>query len=87
MVASPTRRDRPLEHPCDMRAERELVPFATERVDAWARFDTFIEEEHEAEEEALRRLEKLPSLGRKGGLSAGAEDARVGQSSPNAQRK
>src|SRR6266516_7243841 len=53
MVASPTRRDRTLEHPCDMRAERELVPFPTERVDAWARFDTFIEEEHERLYKAL----------------------------------
>jgi RNA polymerase sigma-70 factor, ECF subfamily len=36
-----------------MRAERELVPFPTERVDAWARFDTFIEEEHERLYKAL----------------------------------
>jgi RNA polymerase sigma factor (sigma-70 family) len=30
-----------------MRAERELVPVPTEHVDAWARFDTFIADEHE----------------------------------------
>jgi RNA polymerase sigma-70 factor, ECF subfamily len=36
-----------------MRAESELVPFPTERVDAWARFDAFIEEEHERLYKAL----------------------------------
>ena len=36
-----------------MRAERELVPFPTERVDAWARFDTFVGEEHERLYKAL----------------------------------
>jgi RNA polymerase sigma-70 factor (ECF subfamily) len=28
-------------------AESEVVPFPTERVDAWARFDAFVEEEHD----------------------------------------
>src|SRR6266550_8246583 len=41
------RRKRGLEHPRSVRAEREVVPFPIERVDAWARFDTFVEEEHE----------------------------------------
>jgi RNA polymerase sigma factor (sigma-70 family) len=30
-----------------MRAEGEVVRFPSERVEAWARFDTFFEEEHE----------------------------------------
>jgi RNA polymerase sigma factor (sigma-70 family) len=30
-----------------MRAEGEVVPFPSERVEAWARFDTFFEDEHE----------------------------------------
>jgi RNA polymerase sigma-70 factor (ECF subfamily) len=30
-----------------VRAEREVVEVPTERVDAWARFDVFVEEEHE----------------------------------------
>jgi len=42
-----TRRNPALMHPRTVRAEREVVPFPTERVDAWARFDTFVEEEHE----------------------------------------
>jgi RNA polymerase sigma-70 factor (ECF subfamily) len=33
--------------PWTVRAEGEVVPFPTERVDGWARFDTFFEEEHE----------------------------------------
>ena len=36
-----------LAHPCHVRAERELVELPTERVDAWAHFDAFVEEEHE----------------------------------------
>jgi RNA polymerase sigma-70 factor, ECF subfamily len=40
-------------HPCDVRAEREFVPFPIERVDAWARFDAFVEEEHERLYKAL----------------------------------
>jgi RNA polymerase sigma factor (sigma-70 family) len=36
-----------------VQAEREVVPFPTERVDARARFDTFIEEEHERLYKAL----------------------------------
>jgi RNA polymerase sigma-70 factor, ECF subfamily len=34
-------------HPWIMRAEGEVVQFPSERVEAWARFDTFFEEEHE----------------------------------------
>jgi RNA polymerase sigma-70 factor (ECF subfamily) len=34
-------------HPRDVRVEREVVAFPTERVDAWARFDAFVEEEHD----------------------------------------
>jgi RNA polymerase sigma factor (sigma-70 family) len=34
-------------HPWFMRAEGEVVPFPSERVEAWARFDTFFEDEHE----------------------------------------
>jgi RNA polymerase sigma factor (sigma-70 family) len=30
-----------------MRTEGEVVPFPSERVEAWARFDVFFEEEHE----------------------------------------
>jgi RNA polymerase sigma factor (sigma-70 family) len=33
-------------HPWSMRAEGEVVAFPTERVAAWARFDTFFQEEH-----------------------------------------
>jgi RNA polymerase sigma-70 factor (ECF subfamily) len=33
--------------PWSVRAEGEVVPFPAERVDGWARFDTFFEEEHE----------------------------------------
>jgi DNA-directed RNA polymerase specialized sigma24 family protein len=40
-------------HPRDVRAEREVVAFPTERVDAWARFDAFVEEEHERLYKAL----------------------------------
>jgi len=40
-------------HPCSVRAEREVVPFPIEHVDAWARFDAFIEEEHERLYKAL----------------------------------
>jgi RNA polymerase sigma-70 factor, ECF subfamily len=40
-------------HPRTVRAEREVVPFPIERVDAWARFDTFVEEEHERVYKAL----------------------------------
>jgi RNA polymerase sigma-70 factor (ECF subfamily) len=36
-----------LVHPWSMRAEEGIVPFPSERVEAWARFDTFFEEEHE----------------------------------------
>jgi RNA polymerase sigma-70 factor (ECF subfamily) len=36
-----------------VRAEREVVPFPIERVDAWARFDEFVEEEHERLYKAL----------------------------------
>jgi RNA polymerase sigma factor (sigma-70 family) len=36
-----------------MRAEGEVVPFPSERVEAWARFDTFFEEEHERLYKAL----------------------------------
>ena len=36
-----------LVHPWVVRAEREIVPFPIERVDALDRFDTFMEEEHE----------------------------------------
>ena len=34
-------------HPWFVRAEGEVVRFPSERVEAWARFDTFFEEEHE----------------------------------------
>jgi RNA polymerase sigma factor (sigma-70 family) len=34
-------------HPRFVRAEGEVVRFPSERVEAWARFDTFFEEEHE----------------------------------------
>ncbi len=34
-------------HPWIVRAEGEVVEFPTERVEAWARFDTFFEEEHD----------------------------------------
>jgi RNA polymerase sigma-70 factor (ECF subfamily) len=34
-------------HPREVRAEREVVAVPTERVDAWARFDAFVEEEHD----------------------------------------
>ncbi len=34
-------------HPWNVRAEGEVLRFPTERVEAWARFDTFFEEEHE----------------------------------------
>jgi RNA polymerase sigma-70 factor, ECF subfamily len=34
-------------HPWIVRAEGEVVKFPSERVEAWARFDTFFEEEHE----------------------------------------
>jgi RNA polymerase sigma-70 factor (ECF subfamily) len=47
------RRNPALMHPRTVRAEREVVPFPTERVDAWARFDTFVQEEHERVYKAL----------------------------------
>ena len=34
-------------HPWIVRAEGEIVQFPSGRVEAWARFDTFFEEEHE----------------------------------------
>jgi RNA polymerase sigma factor (sigma-70 family) len=34
-------------HPWNVRAEGEVVGFPSGRVEAWARFDTFFEEEHE----------------------------------------
>ena len=34
-------------HPWTVRAEGEVVRFPSERVEAWARFDEFFEEEHE----------------------------------------
>ena len=34
-------------HPWIVRAESEVVAFPPERVEAWARFDTFFEDEHE----------------------------------------
>jgi RNA polymerase sigma factor (sigma-70 family) len=34
-------------HPWTMRAEGDIVEFPAERVEAWARFDTFFEDEHE----------------------------------------
>jgi RNA polymerase sigma factor (sigma-70 family) len=40
-------------HPWSMRAEGEVVSFPSERVEAWARFDTFFEEEHERLYKAL----------------------------------
>lgn len=40
-------------HPREVRAEREVVAFPTERVDAWARFDAFVEEEHDRLYKAL----------------------------------
>jgi hypothetical protein len=36
-----------LVHPWSVRAEGEVVPFPSERVEVWARFDVFFEEEHE----------------------------------------
>ena len=36
-----------LVHPWTVRAEGEVVRFPSERVEAWARFDTFFEQEHE----------------------------------------
>ncbi|MGA9162291.1 MAG: hypothetical protein WB297_15705, partial [Actinomycetota bacterium] len=36
-----------LVHPWTVRAEGEVVQFPSERAEAWARFDTFFEEEHE----------------------------------------
>ena len=40
-------------HPWNVRAEGEVVRFPAERVEAWARFDTFFEEEHERLYKAL----------------------------------
>jgi RNA polymerase sigma factor (sigma-70 family) len=40
-------------HPWSVRAEGEVVRFPSERVEAWARFDTFFEEEHERLFQAL----------------------------------
>jgi RNA polymerase sigma-70 factor (ECF subfamily) len=40
-------------HPWNVRAEGEVVRFPSERVEAWARFDTFFEEEHERLFQAL----------------------------------
>ena len=40
-------------HPWSMRAEGEVVRFLSERVEAWAQFDTFFEEEHERLYKAL----------------------------------
>ena len=34
-------------HAWNVRAEGEVVRFPSESVEAWARFDTFFEEEHE----------------------------------------
>jgi RNA polymerase sigma-70 factor (ECF subfamily) len=34
-------------HPCDVRAEEGVVSVPAERVETWARFDTFFEEERE----------------------------------------
>ena len=34
-------------HPWNVRAEGDVMRFPSERVEAWARFDTFFEEEHE----------------------------------------
>ena len=33
--------------PWSVRAEGEIVPFPRDRVEGWARFDTFFQEEHE----------------------------------------
>jgi RNA polymerase sigma-70 factor (ECF subfamily) len=40
-------------HPWKVRAEGEVVRLPSERVEAWARFDTFFEEEHERLFQAL----------------------------------
>ena len=40
-------------HPWSMRAEGEVVRFPSERVEAWAHFDTFFEEEHQRLYKAL----------------------------------
>ena len=40
-------------HPWSMRAEGEVVGFPSERVEAWARFDTFFEDEHDRLYKAL----------------------------------
>jgi RNA polymerase sigma-70 factor (ECF subfamily) len=40
-------------HPRFVRAEREVVPFPGESIGAWARFDTFVQEEHERLYKAL----------------------------------
>jgi hypothetical protein len=42
-----------LTHPWSMRAEGEVVSFPTERVEARAQFDTFVEDEHERLYKAL----------------------------------
>jgi RNA polymerase sigma factor (sigma-70 family) len=40
-------------HPCDVRAEGEVLAFPTQRLEAWARFDAFVAEEHERLYKAL----------------------------------
>ena len=40
-------------HPWSMRAEGEVVRFPSDRVEAWARFDTFFEDEHQRLYKAL----------------------------------
>jgi hypothetical protein len=40
-------------HPCDVRPEREVVAFPTERVEARAHFETFVEDENERPYKAL----------------------------------
>jgi hypothetical protein len=45
-----------------VRAEREVVTFPTERVDAGARFDMFVEEEHDRLYKALYFVSPSPII-------------------------
>jgi len=53
MFAPASRRTTGFAHPWIMRAEGEVVRFPTERVEARARFDEFVEDEHERLYKAL----------------------------------
>src|SRR3989304_9033597 len=62
-----TRRVGALVHPWSMRAEGEVVRFPTERVEARARFDEFVEDEHQRLYKALYFV--TGSRGGAGGLA------------------